>query len=291
MSLQVIINWHCNRLDLRIDRHRLCADFQRFKVSNFSHGATMTAAAFIAYFLVSSKGMGLVPTLLIAGLAGALISLFGEFVGFRRILKNHSAPTYFFVSSITLGTLYEGLVTIKAGSTFFNFPSFFKNPTVNVAMLVVSTGDLMMFGISAVALIVLAYVIQKTRLGRALRAVSFDRDTAQLMGIDSTRIIQLAFVISGILAGIAGVFFWGIKYTLYPTLGSLVVKGFIASVIGGLGSLTGAVIGALLLGILETLLLAALGSGYSTIAVFAVMLVFLLIRPQGIAGSNVQEKA
>ena len=127
-------------------------------------------------------------------------------------------------------------------------------------------------------------------MGRALRAVSFDRDTAQLMGIDSTRIIQLAFVISGILAGIAGVFL-GIKYTLYPTLGSLVVKGFIASVIGGLGSLTGAVIGALLLGILETLLLAALGSGYSTIAVFAVMLVFLLIRPQGIAGSNVQEKA
>ena len=155
-----------------------------------------------------------------------------------------------------------------------------------MATLVVSTGDLMMFGISAVALIVLAYVIQKTRLGRALRAVSFDRDTAQLMGIDSTRIIQLAFVISGI----AGVFL-GIKYTLYPTLGSLVVKGFIASVIGGLGSLTGAVIGALLLGILETILLAALGSGYSTIAVFAVMLVFLLIRPQGIAGSNVQEKA
>ena len=287
MSLQVIINGIATGSIYALIATGFALIFNVLKFSNFSHGATMTAAAFIAYFLVSSKGMGLVPTLLIAGLAGALI---GEFVGFRRILKNHSAPTYFFVSSITLGTLYEGLVTIKAGSNFFNFPSFFKTPTVNVAALVVSTGDLMMFGISAVALIVLAYVIQKTRLGRALRAVSFDRDTAQLMGIDSTRIIQLAFVISGVLAGIAGVFL-GIKYTLYPTLGSLVVKGFIASVIGGLGSLTGAVIGALLLGILETLLLAALGSGYSTIAVFAVMLVFLLIRPQGIAGSNVQEKA
>ena len=287
MSLQVIINGIATGSIYALIATGFALIFNVLKFSNFSHGATMTAAAFIAYFLVSSKGMGLVSTLLIAGLAGALISLFGEFVGFRRILKNHSAPTYFFVSSITLGTLYEGLVTIKAGSNFFNFPSFFKSPTVNVATLVVSTGDLMMFGISAVALIVLAYVIQKTRLGRALRAVSFDRDTAQLMGIDS---IQLAFVISGILAGIAGVFL-GIKYTLYPTLGSLVVKGFIASVIGGLGSLTGAVIGALLLGILETILLAALGSGYSTIAVFAVMLVFLLIRPQGIAGSNVQEKA
>ena len=98
MSLQVIINGIATGSIYALIVHRLCADFQRFKVSNFSHGATMTAAAFIAYFLVSSKGMGLVPTLLIAGLAGALISLFGEFVGFRRILKNHSAPTYFFVS-------------------------------------------------------------------------------------------------------------------------------------------------------------------------------------------------
>ena len=130
-------------------------------------------------------------------------------------------------------------------------------------------------------------MIQKTRLGRALRAVSFDRDTAQLMGIDSTRIIQLTFVISGLLAGVAGVFL-GIKYTLYPTLGSLVVKG---SVIGGLGSLTGAIIGAVLLGLTETILLSMLGSGYSTIATFAIMLVFLLVRPQGIAGSNIQEKA
>ena len=289
MSLQVLINGIATGSIYALIATGFALIFNILKFSNFSHGATMTAAAFIAYFLVSSKGMGLVPTLLTAALAGAVISLFGEFVGFRRILKNHSAPTYFFVSSITLGTLYEGLVTIKAGSNFFNFPSFFTNPTVNVASLVISTGDLM-FVISAVALLVLAYVIQKTRLGRALRAVSFDRDTAQLMGIDSTRIIQFAFIISGILAGIAGVFL-GMKYTLYPTLGSLVVKGFIASVIGGLGSLTGAVIGALLLGILETVLLAVLGSGYSTIAVFAVMLVFLLVRPQGIAGSNVQEKA
>ena len=194
------------------------------------------------------------------------------------------------MSSITLGTFYEGLVTIKAGSNFYNFPSFFKNPTINLGSLVISTSDAMMCVISLAALVVLAYIISKTRLGRALRAVSFDRDTAQLMGIDSTRIIQFTFIISGVLAGIAGVFL-GINYTLYPTLGSLVVKGFIASVIGGLGSLPGAIIGAVGLGLIETLLLATLGSGYSTIATFAIMLLFLLVRPQGIAGSNVQEKA
>lgn len=290
MSLQIILNGIATGAIYALIATGFALIFNVLKFSNFSHGATMTAAAFVAYFLVAVKGMGLVPTLLVAAVSGGLIALFGEFVGFRRITLNHSSPTYFFVSSITLGTLYEGLVTIKAGANFFSFPQFFKNPTIRAGGLVISTSDAVMFLISLAALLILAWVIQKTRLGRALRAASFDRDTAQLMGIDSTRIIQIAFVISGMLAGIAGTFL-GIKYTLYPTLGSLVVKGFIASVIGGLGSLPGAIIGAVLLGLLETLFLALLGSGYSTIATFAVMLLFLLVRPQGIAGSNIQEKA
>lgn len=289
MSLQILINGLATGSIYALIATGFALIFNVLKFSNFSHGATMTAAAFASYFILQGKGMGLVPTLLVAALSGAAIALFGEFVGFRRILKNHSSATYFFVSSITLGTLYEGLVTIKAGSNFYNFTGFFKKPTINVGFII-STSDVIMFCISIVALLILGYVIQKTRLGRALRAVSFDRDTAQLMGIDSTRIIQLTFVISGALAGISGVFL-GIKYTLYPTLGGLVVKGFIASVIGGLGSLPGAIIGAFLLGVVETMLLSILGSGYSTIATFAIMLVFLLLRPQGISGSNVQEKA
>jgi len=98
-----------------------------------------------------------------------------------------------------------------------------------------------MFFSSALALALLVIFIQKTRLGRALRSVSFDRSTAGLMGINVFGIIQLAFFISGALAGLSGVFL-GINYTLYPQLGNLVVKGFIASVIGGLGSIFGAVV-------------------------------------------------
>lgn len=290
MSLQILINGLAIGAIYALIATGFALIFNILKFSNFSHGATMSAAAFLAYFAISGKNVGLVPTLIIAAVAGGLIALFGEFVGFRRILKNHSNSTYFFVSSITLGTLYEGLITIAAGTNFYSFPQFFKPPVINIGDFVLSTSDAIMFVVSAAALVILAFIIQKTKFGRAMRAVSFDRDTAQLMGINSTKVIQITFIISGVLAGIAGVFL-GIKYTLYPTLGSLVVKGFIASVIGGLGSLTGAVIGAVLLGILETVLLSVLGSGYSTIATFAVMLLFLLIRPQGIAGSNVQEKA
>ena len=269
--------------------------FNVLKFSNFSHGALMTLSAFVGYFLAASQGMGLVPTILVSMVCGALVALLGELVAFRRITVRNSPNIYFFVSSITLGTLFEGIVTIWVGANFFSYPRFFPNPTIKLGDLTISTSSLIMFLLSAAALLVLAFVIQKTKLGRALRSVSFDRDTSSLMGINVTRTIQFAFIVSGALAGLAGVFL-GINYTLYPTLGSLVVKGFIASVIGGLGSLPGAVIGAVLLGLVETGLnyagtLQGFGTSYTPVFTFLIMLVFLLVRPRGIAGSNIQEKA
>ena len=149
---------------------------------------------------------------------------------------------------------------------------------------------MIMFLTSWLALGLLVVMLAKTRIGRAVRAVSFDRGTASLMGIDTIHHIQLAFFLSGALGGLSGVFL-GINYTLYPQLGNLVTKGFIASVIGGLGSMSGAVIGAVLLGLTETLLINFIGSGYAPVFTFLIMLVFLLVHPQGISGSNVQEKA
>ena len=290
MSLQIIINGLATGSVYALIATGFSLIFNVLKFSNFAHGATMTLCAFAGYFLAASKGLGLVPTILVAVVTGGCVALFGEFVAFRRIIQRNSSSVYYFVSSITLGTLYEGLVTVKVGANFYNSPQFFKKAAIKFGSVVVSTSDLLMFCSSVVALLVLAYVIQKTRIGRALRSVSFDRDTANLMGIDSTRIIQFAFIVSGALAGLAGVFL-GINYTLYPTLGSLVVKGFIASVIGGLGSLPGAIIGAVLLGLIETLLISTVGSGYTPVFTFLIMLVFLLVRPSGIAGSNIQEKA
>lgn len=264
--------------------------FNVLKFSNFAHGAMMTFCAFSGYYIASSRGWGLVPTILVAVVTGIIAALAAEFIAFRRITLRKTYPIYFFVSSITMGSLFEGIVTVKVGANFVNYPRFFKQSTINLGQFVISKSDLIMFIISTIALVVLMLMINKTRMGRALRAVSFDRDTAGLMGINVTRVIQYTFMISGVLAGLGGVFL-GINYTLYPTLGSLVVKGFIASVIGGLGNIYGAIIGAVLLGFIETILLYVVGSGYSPICIFVIMLVFLLVRPQGIAGSNIQEKA
>lgn len=290
MSLQILINGLATGSVYALIATGFALIFNVLKFSNFSHGATMTLSAFVGYFIAAKSGMGLVPTLLVAVLTGALLALGGEVVAFRRITQRNSSTVYFFVSSITLGTMFEGIVTLMAGANFYSYPQFFKKATVKFGGIIISTSDMLMFFCSAAALLILAYVISKTRIGRALRSVSFDRDTASLMGINVTRTIQTAFAVSGALAGLAGVFL-GINYTLYPTLGSLVVKGFIASVIGGLGSLPGAIIGAMLLGLMETLLISTVGSGYTPVFTFVIMLVFLLVRPRGIAGSNIQEKA
>ena len=110
------------------------------------------------------------------------------------------------------------------------------------------------------------------------------------MGMDPDRAVAAAFFAAGVLGGVAGVFL-GINYTLYPQLGQLIVKGFVASVIGGLGSISGALIGAVLLGIVEIFLIDLVGAGWSPVVIFVIMLVFLLLRPRGISGVIVQEKA
>jgi len=251
----------------------------------------MTSSAFVGYFVSVATGWSLIPILITSMLAGGVIAFFGELVAFRRITIQKSANFYYFVSSITLGTLYEAIVTIIIGPGFYVYPMFFKKPAIWIGNFVIQTGSMVMLCISTVVLIILVYVIEKTKTGRGLRAVSFDRDTAYLMGIDVYRTIRIAFVISGVLGGLAGVFLGIYNFTLTAQLGTMVTKGFIASVIGGLGSITGAVIGAILLGLLETVLIYFIGSGYSPVVVFLVMIVFLFLRPQGIAGSNVQEKA
>jgi branched-chain amino acid transport system permease protein len=290
MSLQILINGLAVGSVYALISVGFSMIFNVMKFSNFSHGGVMVFSAFIGYYVSTKVGASLVIVILASMIAGGLVAVLGEFIAFRRITLRNTSMIYYFVSSITLGTLLQAIVTIIVGPNFYNFPRFFKNPVIKFGNVIISRSDFFMFIISAFVLILLVLLIQKTKIGRALRSVSFDRDTASLMGINAFRVIQLAFLMSGALGGLGGVFL-GINYTLYPQLGDLVVKGFIASVIGGLGSISGAVLGAVLLGLVETMLINFVGSAYAPIFEFLIMLVFLLVRPRGIAGSNVQEKA
>ena len=270
--------------------------FNILKFSNFAHCGVMTVTAYIGLVaaLFFSKWLGglslFAATLLSAAVAGALVGIVLERMAFRRIRNNNSPVIYYFISSITMGILMENCVTIFASSTFYSYPRFFEMSVVEVFHVSIALTDLLMLIFSSTALMLLLWVLYHTKIGLAIRALSFDVNTANLMGMDSNRVVMATFIAAGILGGVAGVFL-GINYTLYPQLGQLIVKGFIASVIGGLGSITGAMIGAVLLGVLEVTLIGIVGAGLAPVFVFIVMLVFLLVRPRGISGVIVQEKA
>lgn len=271
--------------------------FNILKFSNFSHGGVMSFTAYAGYlayiWLFNGRIEGIVmfiAVVLTAAVVGAITAVGIERVGFRRLRRNQSPVIYYFISSITLGILLENIITIFASSNFYSYPIFFTSKNIEFLGTSFSVTDLVTLIFSAVSLAALLFVLYKTKLGLGVRTVSFDVNTASLMGIDANRVVMATFAMSGALGGISGVFL-GMNYSLYPQLGQLVVKGFIASVIGGLGNITGAVIGALLLGVVEVGLIGMVGSGLMPAFVFVIMLVFLLVRPQGIAGKIVQEKA
>ena len=269
--------------------------FNILKFSNFSQGGLMGVTAYIGY--IASQALSpyidgpalFVATLLCAAFGGGVVALFVERVAFRRLRNQGSPVIYYFISSITMGILLENLITVAFSSNFYSYPKFFPVTLIHLGSINIAVSDLMMLGFSSAALGLLLWVIYGTKMGIAMRAVSFDVNTAQLMGMDANRVVMMTFIAAGVVGGISGVFL-GINYTLYPQLGQLITKGFIASVIGGLGSISGALMGAILLGVAEVFLIGLVGAGWVPVCLFGIMILFLLVRPRGISGVIVQEK-
>jgi len=270
--------------------------FNVLKFSNFSQGGVMTVTAYAGYVAsryLSDRLDSLVlfaAVLAAAAVSGAVIAAAVERLAFRRLRRTKSEPVYYFISSITMGILLENLITIYASSNFYSYPRFFATSAVALFGVNVAVTDMMMFALSIASLLALLFILHRTKIGLGIRAACFDVNTVQLMGMNPDFLVTTALMISGALGGVSGVFL-GMNYTLYPQLGQMVVKGFVASVLGGLGSIHGAVIGAVLLGILEIFFISWVGAGWAPVFVFIVMLAFLLVRPRGIAGIIVQEKA
>ena len=272
-----------------------CLVYSIMKFTNFAHGSMISAAAFVSYWVCNRFNLGLLGSLFAAIAAGALIGSVTEFLAFRRIEKKSASNFYFFVSSLTWGTLVEQLVNNGVGIRALAFPKFYSSLSIKITVFgtkyTIMTNYLYMFASAVIVLGLLFVFLYKTKYGRAIRATSFDRDTANLMGINVALTIQIVLILAGIMAGVGGVFL-GVKNKIYAQLGSdVVTKGFISSVIGGLGSVYGAVIGAFVLGVVEQFLVYFVGSNMARVVIFVLMLIFLLIRPQGISGIVVKDKA
>jgi branched-chain amino acid transport system permease protein len=266
--------------------------FNILKFSNFSQGGVITVTAYAGFIVNQILKTNFFVTLVVTAVIGGFVALAVERLAFRRLRTKQSPVILYFVSSITMGILLENLIVISFSSNFYSYPKFFKTTVVKFLGLTAATSDLLMLVISVLALAILMLILHRTKIGIAVRALSMDGPTTSLMGVNVSLAVSAVFFMVGALGGMAGVFL-GINYTLYPQIGQMIVKGFIASVIGGLGNIAGAVIGAFLLGLLEVGLTSIdwIGSGLAPVVVFLVTLVFLILRPQGIAGRIIHEKA
>ena len=284
MSLQLIVNGISLGAVYALIAVGFALVFSILKFSNFAHGGMISAAAYIAYFFYASFETP--PSLWVTLLFTAVVSL-----GVALLLdKNNSPNIYYFVASITFAILIEQILTVFFGKTSYGFPGMFEVASVRLLGASFATMDLVVLAVSIAMLVVLMLLINRTKIGLAIRAVAINPRASRLMGINSGFIVLFTFALAGFLAGVSGTLL-GIKYSVYPALGSsMMVKGFIASVIGGLGSLSGAIAAAILLGVIEMVSIYFLGSSVTPAILFGIMLVFLFLRPQGISGKFAQDK-
>ena len=257
------------------------------RLINFAHGDVfMTAGLILVYASATMPLYVSVPLMIIAI---AALGFCIERVAYKPL---RSAPRMsVMISAIGVSFLIQNFATYYTGGLPQSYP---RLPFLSESVIIYGTSTKWVTIVTpflVVALVVaLQILINKTKIGLAVRAVAINPDTSKLMGIDSGAIIVLIFSIAGFLAGVSGVLL-GCKYGVYPDLGqTMMVKGFIASLIGGLGSLGGAIAAAFILGVVEMFWTFGFGALSTPVMTFVLMLLFLFIRPQGIAGQFAKEK-
>ena len=258
--------------------------------SNWAHGEVCMLGAYCCFMATTIEKIPFAVSVVLGVGGAALISLFNERLAYRNIRRHGSPNMFLMIAAMGLSTTYQNLANVIWGSKFKQLPKLFKTTSLNLGGVFIGTSDLLCLSIAIVVLVILLLIISKTRFGLHVRAVACNGRTASLLGIKIDRVIALVFLLAGALAGLAGVMY-GMKYNVYPTMGNVGIKAFIASVIGGLGSVPGAIIGAMLLGLIETVVSGYISSGLRDLISFSLLIAILLIRPSGLFGVDVQEKA
>ena len=259
--------------------------------SNFAHGGVIMLGAYFGLYAVTLVGgLPFLGALAVAALLAGLTAVALEKIAYRPLRKRNAPSLYFIISAMGASIFLENLVIVTIGPTFRTYPQMFSTAPIAFGNVTISRIDVLMFAIAAISLAVLMFIIEKTKVGLAIRACSFNTRASNLMGVNVNRVIFIIFLLGGMLAGVAGMLF-GMRYTVYPQIGVITNKSFIAAVFGGLGSLPGAVVGSLLLGIIETFGAGYIASTYRDLIAFSLLIIILVIRPSGLMGRVTEDKA
>lgn len=262
------------------------------KMLNFAHGDVIMVGGFAVFTIVSTCGLPPALGIIIAVIICTVLGVTIERIAYKP-LRNAASPLAVLITAIGVSYLLQNLALLIFGANTKSFTSVVSTSPLKLAdgQLVISGETIITIIAGIVIMICLTLFVNKTKAGQAMLAVSEDKGAAQLMGINVNGTIALTFAIGSALAAIAGVLLCSAYPSLTPYTGAMPgIKAFVAAVFGGIGSIPGAMIGGILLGIIEILGKAYISSQMADAIVFAVLIIVLLVKPTGILGKNIQEK-
>lgn len=269
--------------------------FSVLNFSNFAHGAIITLGAYIAWALmVHYLQVPFFPALLLSMGGAGILAFLNERIAYSTLRRRRAPSLYLMISAMGVAISLQNLLYATIGAKLYALPPVFAMDVVHFGELTISKMDVFAFVFSALTIAVLHLILIRTKVGVAIRAAAHDMEMVSVLGVNLDVLVGILFFIAGSLGGMAGVFM-GVKYMVYPSMGWITNKAYIGAVIGGLGSLPGAIVGGLLLGLLEALVsVSSLGetslSTYRDVFSFGILVILLIFKPTGFFGRHVEDK-
>ena len=260
------------------------------KLINFAHGDVYMLGAFVAFYATTFFHLNFFVALVVAMVLCGVLGVVIERIAYKPL--RHATRITALITAMGVSYVLEYTTQYFAGSEVKTFPTdLLENTAFSLGGVRITMMQIYIFVITIILMVLLTYIVNKTKMGRAMRAVSVDEDAAKLMGINVDTTISFTFFLGSCLAGVAGVLV-GVYYnSINPLMGMTPgLKAFIAAVFGGIGNIPGAMIGGLFIGIAETLVTAYGSSLYKDAIVYVILILVLILKPDGLLGKNVKEK-
>jgi branched-chain amino acid transport system permease protein len=259
-----------------------------YNFTNWAFDGFMAFGAFMAFTGITSLFMPFWLAALFSIILTVILSVGTEKLAYSPLRARKAPRLFMMISAMGVNLATVNIINLIYGGVFRKFPVTNLQP-IFIKGVSIGRMDLMAGGISFAVLALLWVFLYRTKWGLGIRASSIDIMTASLMGINNNAVAIVVFAVTGVLSSVAGVFY-GIKYAVFPMMGIVTIKAMIASIVGGLGSLPAAILGSMILGILETMVSGYISSTYRDLFSFLFLIIILLFFPNGLMGKSSGEK-
>ena len=260
--------------------------FGILKLVNFSHGSVYAFGAHMALMFITFR-FGLIIGVLLSVILTGILGILIDWTALRPLRDKNSLPISALITTIGISYIIQNGLMIVFGSERKSFPRIIEVSYITISGLMINSQQIMIFSTCLILMIILTFIIYKTKTGLAMRGIEQNRKAANLMGINVNFIIAFTFFLGGVSACIGAVLISSYYQVVYPNMGVVIgMKAFAAAVLGGIGILHGSIIGGLIVGISENLATAFLGGNYRDAIAFIILILVLIFKPVGIFGKE-----